>query len=249
MGAPMTMRSAGRLRANWRMCVAGSPTRTAAPTRLYDESTSARLLRSRSIRTSRSIDPTSSASAAGSAGTTCTALSSASCARAMAMANGSDELVPFKSSGATTSWSGSRFSVFMGARRRLSRCKSSQTDDAGALVRVPDELHLALDPHFVCHQHTAGLEHLVPPESPLPAVNLRPKTETSPCLSPRVRASALIFAIQHQFQRAVVNSQISNHPKAIALPLGRFPFDPSAAEGDARKPLRIEEIRAAQVRV
>jgi hypothetical protein len=41
------------------------------------------------------------------------------------------------------------------------------------------ELHIRLDPHLVGHQDAAGLDHLVPLEAPLPAVDLAARREAA----------------------------------------------------------------------
>src|SRR3954454_5199735 len=83
----------------------------------------------------------------------------------------------------------------------------------------PDELHLRLHPHLVRHQHPAGLDHLVPLEPPVAAVDLGPRAEAGPLLPPRVPAPPLEGAIERHLYGGAVNGQVAGDLEPVPLPL------------------------------
>src|SRR5690606_35082879 len=116
-------------------------------------------------------------------------------------------------------------------------------------AHLPDELDLALDSHLVGHQDSAGLQSLVPLESPLPAIDLRPEAEACARIAPRVDSPSKVLAVQCDFHGAVADYQVANDLESVSFILRRVAIELPGSEPDLRIPVRIQEVRATQVSV
>src|SRR5829696_750250 len=116
-------------------------------------------------------------------------------------------------------------------------------------VRRPHELDVRLDPNRVRDEDAARLDRLVPPESPVAAIDFPPGAEAGALLPPRVHTSPLEHAVERDLHRRVADRQVAHQPEACSLLAAWVPLHPGTPEGDRRKALRIEEVRRAQVGV
>src|SRR5262245_29100995 len=76
-------------------------------------------------------------------------------------------------------------------------------------------LHVELDVDALADQHAAGLEHLVPGEPELLAIDRRLRDEARALVAPRVGAAAAVLDVEHDLADDVANAEDAGH--AIAL--------------------------------
>ena len=91
-------------------------------------------------------------------------------------------------------------------------------------------LHLELDVDAIADQHAAGLEHLVPAEAEVLAVERRLRDESDPLVAPRILGAAAVLDVERHLARHVADGEIADDAVAIVRDL----LDARAAEARAR---------------
>jgi hypothetical protein len=99
-------------------------------------------------------------------------------------------------------------------------------------------LHLELDLHAIAHQHTAGLERLVPLEAEVLAVEGPLRGEADPFVAPGVLAAAAVLDVERDLAVDVADGQLAGQAVEFRAEL----LDPGAAEPDLGEVLDVEEV-------
>ena len=130
--------------------------------------------------------------------------------------------------------------------RRSLRCRRrrrARSGTRGGHVRYLHHLNLDVDLDLLAHEHAARLEHLVPAQAEVAAVDAALETESEALIAPRILAGAARRRFERHLARRSVKRQVAGDlVDAVAGCL-----DALAGECELRELLRVEEVRRAQV--
>src|SRR5665647_515480 len=120
--------------------------------------------------------------------------------------------------------------------------RSSRRGSEGGALRLLHGLDFEQHLDLVTDRHAAALDHLVPNETEVAAIELRLCAEADALAAPWILPRALVGRVERHFLRDSADGQVAHD-----FELRGAARDARAREGDFGEVLRVEEIGAAEV--